>query len=174
MATSIPEEVLDLLSSSDFTGAAESIAVANLPFGAVFRLISNCIPALRAFLYKRSSILGGSPASKQITCHLYLLVALLSLSSMKSEHDSQNQTDGNSPHAREVLRIKEFLAVHKSQLNKRVVMKLVEESGEGQLFTREALVAFQDYQGLVDHLIGSGAYPEAANFVLNQPLLYPR
>jgi hypothetical protein len=174
MSTSIPPEVLTLLSGNDFSGAADALAIANLPFGEVFRLISNCVPAMRADLHRRSSILGGSPASQQIICHLYLLVALLSLSSMKLERDNQAQTDSNSPYLRETLRIKEFLAVHKAQLNHRVVMRLIDESGEAALFTREALVAFQDYQGLVDHLLASGAYPEAANYVLNLPLLHQR
>jgi hypothetical protein len=174
MSTTIPPDVLSLLTASDFTSAAEALALANLPFAEVFRLISNCVPALRAYLYKRSSMLGGTPASKQIICHFYLLVSLLSLSSMKSDRDRESQTDTSSPYVREMLRIKEFLAVHKSRLNRRVVMRLIDESGEGQLFTREALVAFQDYQGLVDHLIASGAYPEAANYVLNLPALHLR
>jgi hypothetical protein len=38
------------------------------------------------------------------------------------------------------------LAVHESPFDKRVVMKWIEESGEGQLLTQEALVAFEDYQ----------------------------
>jgi hypothetical protein len=83
-------------------------------------------------------------ANKKSTSDFDPLISLLSPSSMKSDCDSQD-----APYVREVLRIKEFLAVHKSQLNKRVVMRLIEESSEGQLLARETLVAFQDYRGLV-------------------------
>jgi hypothetical protein len=52
-------------------------------------------------------------------------------------------------------------------------MKLIEESGEGQLLAQEALVAFQDYQWL-DHLIGPGPYSKVVNFVSNLPPSYVR
>jgi hypothetical protein len=174
MSTTLPDEICSLLTNQDYSGAADSLALANLPFGEVFRLISNCVPAIRAYLHKRSGMLGGTPASKQITCHLYLLVALLSLSSMKSEQDSQSQPNPKTAYGREVVRIKEFLAVHKPHLNRRVVMRFISESGESAQFTREALVAFQDYEGLVDHLLSSASYENAANYVLNLPSLPQR
>jgi hypothetical protein len=144
-SSSLPNQVLTHLSPSNFAEALDSLIISTLPFAASSASfqIAFLLFAL-SFTGVSQSLEAFPQANTQITSHFDHLISLLSSSSMKSEHDGQDST-----YVREVLRIKEFLVLHKSQFHKRVVMRLIDESGEWQLLTREALVAFQDYQGLV-------------------------
>jgi hypothetical protein len=170
LRTALPRQVTDLLAANDYVAAGDFLATSNLPFIEVYCLISNCIPLLCSYLYKKSTTLVGSPIEQQLICHMYFQTALLSLASLRPPRGVLPEK--THPYQVEFTRVKEFLQAHKSRLSKAFVLRIIRESGEVTAFTREALLAFQDYDGLVEFLVAQGSTGEIKHYILNIPPLH--
>jgi hypothetical protein len=172
-SVSLPRQVADHLSRKEYAIAGDKLARSALAFTEVFRLLSNCVPALKSYLFKLAAFSTGSASQQRLICHLYLQVALSTLSSLKDKRDPRSQFDIHSAHVEEVKRIRAFIREHTSHLNQTVVMKLINDSGEVAVFAHDALLAFGDYAALVDHFIFMNGHGDLAAYIgkLTDPLV---
>lgn len=158
MRATLPKVVADHIKSGDYTAAADALCQSGISFNEAVRLICNSPRTLAAYLYNQSNNVNASPAAQQIICHLYLQTALFSLSALPRAEKDQ-----------EMARIRKFFEDNRASLSKKLVMKYIRDSGETSL-TYDALLAFNDYEGVVDYLMSIGDYVNLPKFLLLVPV----